>query len=304
MRSSPRSVSIMWPPSIPMSTAILPCAWARRTPSAEVTSTRACGCRRTCSRTASIRSSARLTPFGPLTSLGVQMDRNTAFKPPSRIRRMSRWPWVSRWTGSKFSNSSRCGVSACVSSTIELKCSLRARSASSSAGAPEVSTLALSTTAADTSQARSRAIGSSNQPAQQPLLDGLPVDFGNGLGQRNLFRANLYTVLRVGAIGHAARAHDRLEAFARVHRPGGMHVEQAHLADDGSADEGIVLVHLGTHFEASAAGDAARQRVSLLLEVGRHPRPAAQVVGAVYRHPGSHALQVFKHHRAVHRQVA
>ena len=63
----------------------------------------------------------RLTDAGPLMFVGVQMDMKRACRPPSRIRGMSMWPCVSRLPRSKRSNSSRCGVSACVSSTIELK---------------------------------------------------------------------------------------------------------------------------------------------------------------------------------------
>src|SRR6266851_7742953 len=298
----------MWPPSMPIRTAIFPWARARRTSSAVVASASSSECRCTCSRTASIRSSARLTPFGPFTWLGVQMDMNTAFKPPSRIRGMSRWPSASRFPRSNFSNNRRCGVSTCVSNTMALACSCRARSTISSAGTAATSRPAAASSAPVTSQAKSRLIASpirlSHQPAEQRLPDGLAIDFGDGLRQWDLFRANLHAVLCVGAIRHPARSHHGLQALACVHRAGGMHVEETHLADDGGSDERIVLVHLGTYLEASATGDASREGIGLLLVVGRHAGAFAQVVSAVNRHPGLHPLQIFKHDRAVHREIA
>lgn len=53
-RSTPRSLSIMWPPSTPKSAAILRAAPARRMSAAVVASTKSFGCVRTVSRTASI----------------------------------------------------------------------------------------------------------------------------------------------------------------------------------------------------------------------------------------------------------
>src|SRR5256886_14909543 len=68
----------------------------------------------------------------------IQMEKKIAFMPPSRMRGMSTWPSGLRLPRSKFLEKKRCVVSSCVSSTIEEKCSFRARSAMSSAleGAP------------------------------------------------------------------------------------------------------------------------------------------------------------------------
>src|SRR5260370_2139684 len=143
----------------------------------------------------------------------------------------------------------------------------------------------------------------SHQPAENRLLDGLAIYFGDGLRQRNIFRANLNTILRVGAIGYTSRTHHGFEAFPRVHGAGRMHVEQADLADDRGADELVVFVHLRTDLQAIAAGDATRERIGLGLQVGRHSRAFSEIVRAVNRNPGLHALQVLKHYGAVHGEV-
>ena len=53
-----------------------------------------------------------------------------------------------------------------------------------------------------------------------------------------------------------------LDAFFGVHRAGGMHVEEAHLADDRGAHELAVVVYLRADLEAAAAGDATRKRIA------------------------------------------
>ena len=64
----------------------------------------------------SIRSIACLTAFGPVTSLGTQIEKNSASRPPSRIRGMSMLPFFWRLPMSKvLSESSRCVVSSCES---------------------------------------------------------------------------------------------------------------------------------------------------------------------------------------------
>ena len=59
-----------------------------------VASTRSFGWAATASCTASICSSARLTAGGPVTSLGTQIEKNSASRPPSRMRGMSMLPFV------------------------------------------------------------------------------------------------------------------------------------------------------------------------------------------------------------------
>src|SRR2546425_2202246 len=83
-----------------------------------------------------------------------------------------------------------------------------------------------------------------------------------------------------------------------------MHVEQTDLAYDGRADEGIVLVDLRADFETVSAGNATRERISLLLRHRRHARSFAEIVSAVNRDPRLDALEALKHERAVDCEVA
>src|SRR5579863_7985634 len=106
--------------------------------------------------------------------------------------------------------------------------------------------------------------------AREPGLHGvpqdLPVDGGDGFGERNPLRADLYAILRVVAILDSAGAHQGVEAFPGMHRAGRVQVEQAHLVDDRRADELRALVYLRANFEAIPAGDAARQRITDFLQ--------------------------------------
>jgi hypothetical protein len=68
---------------------------------AVVASRKSLGCLRTASRTASICSSARLTAAGPVTSPVIQIEKNNASSPPSRMRGMSRLPVLLRAPMSK-----------------------------------------------------------------------------------------------------------------------------------------------------------------------------------------------------------
>src|ERR1700730_17355391 len=116
----------MWPPSTPMSAAILPCFRASRISAAVVARTMSFGCLRTCSRTASICTSARSTASGPITLLGIQMEKKIALRLPSRMRGISMLPMELRVPRSNFPSRKRCVVSSCVSTTMDEKCSLRA----------------------------------------------------------------------------------------------------------------------------------------------------------------------------------
>src|SRR6266850_4299242 len=122
----PRSELIIWPPSTPMSAAVLPCLRASRISAAVVARTISFGCLRTCSRTASIWTSARSTASEPVTLLGIQMERKIALRLPSRMRGMSMLPVEPRVPRSNFPSRKRCVVSSCVSTTMDEKCSLRA----------------------------------------------------------------------------------------------------------------------------------------------------------------------------------
>src|SRR5712671_1498900 len=123
----------MCPPSTPISAAILPCLRASRISPVVVTRTISRGCRRTCSRTASIWSIACLTASGPVILLGIQIEKKIAPSPPSFIRGISMLPVALRAPKSKSPSKKRWVVSSCVSTTIDEKCSLRARAEISSA---------------------------------------------------------------------------------------------------------------------------------------------------------------------------
>src|SRR5205814_323067 len=66
---------------------------------------------------------------------------------------------------------------------------------------------------------------------------GLALDGGDGFQQGNVFGADLDAVAGLGAVGDAAFVHQRVEAIVFQGGAGGMIVEEAHLADDGGADE-------------------------------------------------------------------
>ena len=87
----------MWPPSIPISAAILCPAAARRTSAAVVASISSSGCAATALWTEAINALAVLTAFTPVTSDGTQIEKNSASSPPSRIRGMSMLPFFWRF---------------------------------------------------------------------------------------------------------------------------------------------------------------------------------------------------------------
>src|SRR5258708_24437902 len=70
---------------------------------------------------------------GPRVRPSIQMEKKIAFMPPSRMRGMSMLASAVRLAMSKSLEKNLCVVSSCVSRTIDEKCSLRARSAISSA---------------------------------------------------------------------------------------------------------------------------------------------------------------------------
>ena len=111
-------------------------------------------------------------------------------------------------------------------------------------------------------------------------------------------------VLRVGALLDATRTHERRKALAFIHRSRRMHVEQAHLADDGRAHELIMLIHLWANLQAVPATDAVRKRIAFFLNFGRHARAFAEIVSAINGNPSFHALQAFKHELAIDGEIA
>src|SRR5882724_4376838 len=143
------------------------------------------------------------------------------------MRGMSTWPSVSRFPRSKLPASIRCGVSACVSRTMDEKCSFFARSAMSSADAENAKKRPEHRQALTHKKAKTRRISSPKfanreeslpyQPAEKRLFPGIAIDGGNRFRQRNVFGTGVHAVLRVGAILDSAWTHYRREAFALAH---------------------------------------------------------------------------------------
>src|SRR5450432_2158705 len=252
----------MWPPSTPIRAAISPFLCASRISAAVVASTISRGCLRTCSRTASIWSSARSTASGPVTLLGIQMEKKMALSPPSFMRGMSMLPLAARSPRSNLPSRKRWVVSSWVSTTMEEKCSLRAFSETEPAESAKPATTR-DREPSDKSKARviyspGEIIGRTpdcnrkqsaregkvraqrreenwllsvlaSEPAEERLLPGFAIYFRERFGEGNAFGTGDHAVLRVGAVFDAAVAHCRSEALFGVHFSCGMHVEQAHL---------------------------------------------------------------------------
>jgi len=78
-----------------------------------------------------------------------------------------------------------------------------------------------------------------------------------------------------------------LDAFLGVHGAGGMHVEEADLADDGGAYEIVARVYLRADFEAEARRSCSGRAGSLFSWISGATRGAfAEAVGAVDGDPG------------------
>jgi len=142
------------------------------------------------------------------------------------------------------------------------------------------------------------------EPAEEGLFPGFAVYFGYGFGQGDGFGAGLDAILGVGAFFDAAFAEEGLDAFFGVHGAGGVHIEEADLADDGGADEIVAGVYLRADFEAEAAGHAAGERVTFFLDFRGDAGTFAEAVGAVNGDPGLHALEGIEHELAIDSEVA
>src|SRR5690242_10211233 len=143
------------------------------------------------------------------------MEKKIAFIPPSFMRGMSIWPSGLRLPRSKFFEKKRCVVSSCVSSTMEEKWSLRARSAMSSPNETDVGILSRSADRIATANRRAARIRSPSEnwlgeftlfyePAEQSLLPRGAIYFGDGFSKGNSLGAGFHAVLRVGTILNAA----------------------------------------------------------------------------------------------------
>src|SRR5579859_5500431 len=253
----------MWPPSTPMSAAILPFFFAARTSAAVVASAISSGCFFAISRTALICFVARSTASGPVIFPDIQIEKKIASRPPSFIRGISMLPSAWRTPKSNFGSSSRCVVSSCVSTTIEEKCNFFAFSEMESAAKPITNKLPQAAIAANLRIGQYMAIlpwsysvcclfflnkigrkSLPQEPAEQRLFPRSAIYFGDRFGKRNSFGAGFDAVLRVGAILDAAFLHHCVQALFCMHRARGVHIEEANLADDGRADEFTVFIYL------------------------------------------------------------
>src|SRR5690606_10285664 len=75
----------------------------------------------------------------------------------------------------------------------------------------------------------------------EELLDGvdrcLATNGGDGIGERDLLRADAHAVLRVAAIDHTTRSRHLLQALVLQVLARGIQVEQVGLPDGAGADE-------------------------------------------------------------------
>src|SRR5262249_49472631 len=110
------------------------------------------------------------------------------------------------------------------------------------------------------------------------LLDDLATGVGNGFGERDVLGAHLHAVLCVAALLDAAIAHQGPQAlmFQRLAR--GMLVKEPHLGNGRGANEAGALIELRTGLHAAGAGDAARDRIGLLLVHRINTWTCAQIV--------------------------
>src|SRR5437868_9933115 len=130
------------------------------------------------------------------------------------------------------------------------------------------------------------------------------TDFRYRACQRYIFRTDLHAVLGVTAFLDSPVAHECRQPLALEGRTCRMSVEKAHLRDGRRTYETCVFIKLGTDFHAATTRDAARERVSGLLLFHSHARAGAEIICAVNRNPGFGALEIFKQHAAIDREIA
>src|ERR1700693_653390 len=138
----------------------------------------------------------------------------------------------------------------------------------------------------------------------QSLFHDLSAYFGDGLGQRNVLRADFDAGLRGAAFLDPAVAHQRRQSLVLERVARRVRIKQLHLRDSGCAHKARFFIELRASLHAATAGNAARQRISPTLLLWRHTRPGAEVVRAVDRNPSLDGLQVLENHAAVRRQIA
>src|SRR5689334_25174019 len=110
----------------------------------------------------------------------------------------------------------------------------------------------------------------SSEQVADGLLHHFAADFGDGAGERNVFRAGFHAILRVATFLDATIAHQRGQALALQSSAGGVGVKQPDLRNGRSANEAGALIELRTYFHAAATRDATGERISELLRFGVH----------------------------------
>src|SRR6476646_7032303 len=140
--------------------------------------------------------------------------------------------------------------------------------------------------------------------ASQPALVSRPGgSFPRWIPSRECLSGKLSRSLCVRAVLNSARFHQGMDTLFRVHRACRVHVEKPDLADNRGANEFVVVIYLRANFQAASARNAARKRIGLLLRLGRHARPCAEVVGPVDGNPALNALETFEHELPVNGEV-
>jgi hypothetical protein len=143
-----------------------------------------------------------------------------------------------------------------------------------------------------------------DEPAEHGPLPRFAIHGRDRFGKRDVLGTRIDTVLRIGAFPDTARTEESFDALLSVHGARRMHVEEAYLRDDGGADEIVVGIYLRANFQTRAAGNAARQRIGFLLNLGSDSRTFAEIIGAIDRDPSFDPLERVKHELAVDGEIA
>src|SRR6185437_324103 len=132
----------------------------------------------------------------------------------------------------------------------------------------------------------------------------LAVHIGDRCRQRNVFGADLYTVLRVAALVNCTVAHYRPQAFTPQVSSGRVQIEQAYLVDDRRTNKSRWLGKLRADRHAETAGHTSRQGICLLLNCRIDAWTWAEVISSVHGDPCVNLLEILEQHGAVDRQVS
>src|SRR6185369_17604330 len=115
------------------------------------------------------------------------------------------------------------------------------------------------------------------EPAQEPVKHRFAVLFIDCFGQRNVHGTGLDTILGVATVGDPIIPHYPFQPLIAVHHTRRMHVEEAHLGNRLWPDV-VILVVLGTGFQATPAGHTTGIRVALHYVVLIHARTRTEII--------------------------